>query len=87
LYYFTFICLTFQCYGFIRITDLRGNKEGTFNDFSAFYHPNFKRGCEEDLVNIKKINKIKPKIKEKIRYTKFVEIDPCKLKKVKRRLK
>ncbi|KXN64826.1 winged helix DNA-binding domain-containing protein [Conidiobolus coronatus NRRL 28638] len=70
------------CYGFIRITDLRGNKEGPVNNFSAFYHPNFKRSCKEDLANIKKISKAKPKSKPKIKHSKFVEIDPCKLKKI-----
>ncbi|KXN64872.1 winged helix DNA-binding domain-containing protein [Conidiobolus coronatus NRRL 28638] len=70
------------CYGFIRITDLRGGRDDSINNFSAFYHPKFKRDCPEDVQNIKKINKPKP-LNPKIKHTKFVQIDPCKQKKPK----
>ncbi|KXN64871.1 hypothetical protein CONCODRAFT_20985 [Conidiobolus coronatus NRRL 28638] len=61
-------------YGFIRITDCRTSKEASENNFAAFYHPNFKRGCIEDVRNIKKIDKNRSRKHD----SKFVYMDPFK---------
>jgi hypothetical protein len=71
----TFVLINYQkSYGFIRITDCRTSKDGPDSNFAAFYHPKFRRDFPEDVLDIKKIDKSKPKKSE----SKFVYIDPLK---------